>query len=75
MDIPSYYKPHAMNARPDPTFDNLIKMVYGDVDAYEQAEEARIQLNNKELFPRLDLDKHKDDIPINPIANKRHRSR
>ncbi|ETV85908.1 hypothetical protein H257_02437 [Aphanomyces astaci] len=61
--------------RPDPTFDNLIKMVYGDVDAYEKAEEARIQLNNKELFPRLDLDKHKGEKPVNPIANKRQRTR
>ncbi|KAF0700391.1 Aste57867_9096 [Aphanomyces stellatus] len=61
--------------RPDENFDKLVKSVYGDVDAYEKAEEERIQLNNKELFPKLDMEKHKefDEKQNNPLANKRQR--
>ncbi|CAK4117736.1 unnamed protein product [Aphanomyces euteiches] len=61
--------------RPDETFDKLVKMVYGDVDAYEKAEEERIQQNNLELYPKLDMEKHKDFLEnqSNPIAHKRQR--
>ncbi|OQR84150.1 hypothetical protein THRCLA_10856, partial [Thraustotheca clavata] len=37
--------------RKDENFDQLIHSLYGDVAAYEQEEESRIQQNNKKHFP------------------------
>ncbi|EQC42852.1 hypothetical protein SDRG_00571 [Saprolegnia diclina VS20] len=61
--------------RRDETFDQLIHTIYGDVAAYEEAEDARIQLSNKRAFPQLNLGKQRDfqekQTPI--ITNKRAR--
>ncbi|OQR83847.1 hypothetical protein ACHHYP_14205 [Achlya hypogyna] len=64
--------------RRDENFDQLIEAIYGDVEAYEAKEEARIQQHNKQHFPGLDIAKQrmfqeKQTPIINTAGNKRAR--